>query len=178
MKVATKTLGGLEVDLFGRAHLLENTLFQNGDAMPQRHRFLLVMGHIEGGDTELLLQLFEFGAGLVAQLGIQVGEWLVHQEHFWLADNRPREGDPLTLPTGERAGQSVEQGFDAQHLSDLPHPLIDLLLDLACLPIVGQLPPEAAQLAQAQAEGDVVIHAHVGIERVVLEHHRHIAVAG
>jgi hypothetical protein len=36
---------------------------------------------------------------------------------------------------------------------------------------------EALQLAQAQPEGDVVVHAHVRVQRVVLEHHRDVAVA-
>ena len=47
----------------------------------------------------------------------------------------------------------------------MPARLLDAAVDLVLL-----------DLAQLQAEGEVVVHAHVRVERVALEHHRDVAV--
>jgi hypothetical protein len=101
----------------------------------------------------------------------------VHQEHLRLAHDGSRKRDTLSLPARQLFGQAVQQVLDFQHLGDLAHAGVDALFDSARLAEVRQLPQRALQLAQAQPEGDVVVHAHVGVQRVVLEHHRDVAVA-
>jgi len=64
------------------------------------------------------------------------------------------------LAAGKLARVTVEQMVDAEHLRRAPHLGFDFRL---------------GRLAGAQAEGDVVEHPHVRIERVVLEHHCDIA---
>ena len=49
------------------------------------HRFHLVVGDVHGGNAETALQFGDLAAGLHAQLGIQVGQRLVHQEDLGLA---------------------------------------------------------------------------------------------
>ena len=56
-----------------------------------------------------------------------------------------------------------EQVVDGQHPRRRSHLGVDLGL---------------RRLARAQAEGDVVVHRHVRVERVVLEHHRDVAPRG
>ena len=51
----------------------------------------------------------DLGAGLDAQLGVEVGQRLVHEEHGGLADDGPAEGDALALAAGELLGLAVEQ---------------------------------------------------------------------
>ena len=44
-----------------------------------------------------------------AQLGVEVGERLVHEEHGGLADDGAAERDALALAAGELLGLAVEQ---------------------------------------------------------------------
>ena len=103
----------------------------------------------------------DVGARLHAQLGVQVRERLVHEEDRWLADDRPTERDPLALPTGERFGLAVEQLVEAKDLAGIRHAPLNLVL---------------RRLAQLQPKGEVVVHAHVRVERVALEDHGDVAV--
>src|SRR5712691_4416409 len=65
------------------------------------------------------------------------------------------------LPTGELLRLALEELADAEHLGGLVHTSLDLRLRHA---------PEL------QTERDVVVDAHVRIERVVLEDHRDVAI--
>ena len=49
----------------------------------------------------------DLGAHLEPQLGVEVGERLVHQHQRRLDDDRARDGDALLLAAGELAGQLV-----------------------------------------------------------------------
>src|SRR5262249_19167110 len=71
------------------------------------------------------------------------------------------ERDALALAAGELPRLAAQQFADAEDVGRL----LDALADLA-----------PVELAHLQAEGHVVVHAHVRIERVVLEHHGDIAV--
>ena len=66
-------------------------------------------------------------------------------------------------PPGQLARLAAEQFADAEDL----HRALDLLAD-----------PGLRHLPVAQPEGQIVVHAHVLVERVVLEHHRDVAVLG
>ena len=66
----------------------------------------------------------------------------------------------MQLTARQLAWVTIEQVVDGEHLRRASHLRFDLLL--RCL-------------ARAQAEGDVVEHIHVRIQRVVLEHHRDVA---
>ena len=103
----------------------------------------------------------DLGAGLDAQLGVEVGQRLVHEEHGGLADDRPAEGDALALAAGELLGLAVEQLLELEDPGRLVDPLLDVRL---------------GDLAQLEAEREVVADRHVRVERVALEHHRDVAV--
>ena len=105
----------------------------------------------------------DLGAGLDAQLGVEVGERLVHEEHGRLAHDGASERDALALAAGQLLGLAVEQVLELDGLSRLLDPALDLRL---------------GDLAQLQAEGQVVADRHVRIERVALEDHRDVAILG
>ena len=96
--------------------------------MAHGHRFDLIVGHIQRGDTQLPLQLHDLAAGVTTQLGIQVAERLIHQKDSWLPCNRAAQGHPLLLAAGQLLGQSVEQMGEIQHLSHLLNPISNALL--------------------------------------------------
>ena len=68
-----------------------------------------------------------FGARLDAQLGVEVRQRLVHQEHARLAHDRPAHRDALALAAGQRLRLAVEVRLEVEQLGRLAH-LRQLLL--------------------------------------------------
>ena len=145
-----------------RSLLLDQAVLQQHDAVGQRHRLDLVVGDVDHGLAELLVQTLDLAAHLVAQLGVEVGERLVEQEQAGVAHDRAADRDALALAARELARQALEQARDVEHLCGALHPAVDLVL---------------RKFARAQAERDVLEHVHVRVERVVLEHHGDVAIA-
>ena len=135
----------------------------DGDPVAHRHRLDLVMGDIDGRRPQPMAEAPDLRAGLHPQLGVEVGERLVHQEDGRLADDRPAQGHPLPLATGERLRLAVEELLEAKDLGRLLDPPVDLRL---------------RRLAQLQPEGHVVEDRHVRVQGVALEDHRDVAVLG
>ena len=108
MKRATKRLAGPLVDRLRFAHLLQAAVADDGDAVGHGHRLDLVVGDVDEGGAEPAVQLDQLEAGLGAELGVEVGQRLVHEEHLGPAHDGPGQGDALALPAGELAGLAVE----------------------------------------------------------------------
>ena len=97
------------VDLVGIAALLDHAVAHDRDAVAHRHRLDLVVRDVDGRDADALLQRADVGAGLRAQLRVEVRERLVHEEHLRVADERAAERDALALPARELARLALEQ---------------------------------------------------------------------
>ena len=151
------------VERLRRADLLEQALVHDRDPLAHRHRLDLVVGDVDHGGLEALVEAGDLGARLDAQLGVEVGERLVHQEHGRLADDGPAERDALALAAGQLLRLAIEQLLELDGLGRLVDPPLDLGL---------------GDLAQLQAEGEVLADRHVRVERVALEHHRDVAILG
>ena len=154
-------VGGAPVELLGRGDLLQHAVPQHRHPAAQRHGLGLVVGHVDGGHPERALQLGDLGAHLHPELGVQVGQRLVHQERAGLADDGPAHGDPLPLPAGQLPGLAAQQLLQFQDAGGLLDPAADLLL--RGFPVL-------------QAEGHVVPHGQVRVQRVALEHHGDVPV--
>ena len=163
MKPATNRLTGWSYSSCGRADLLEQALAHDRDAAAHRHRLDLVVGDVDGRRLEALVEPGELGAGLDAQLGVEVRERLVHEEHGRLADDRPAERDALALAARQFLRLAVEVPADVEDVGRFLDPSLDVRL---------------GHLAQLQPEGEVVADGHVRIERVALEDHRDVAILG
>ena len=152
------------VQLARRGALLQLAAAEHGDPVPHGHRLDLVVRHVDRGDAEAALQLGDLAAGLHPQLGVQVGQRLVHQEHLRLAHDGPAHGDSLPLPARQLlrlAGeQRVVQVEYARRLAD---------------PAVPFRPRHVLHL---QRETHVLRDGLARVERVVLEHHGDVAVLG
>ena len=133
----------------------------DGDTLAERHRLDLVVGDVDGGDAEPLVQLRERGAHADAELSVEVRERLVEQERLGLANDRPAHRDALSLPARELRRAPVEQGRQPEQFGDL----VDAPRDLGLLG-----PPSFQPITQ------VLAHAHVGVERVGLEDHCDVAI--
>jgi autonomous glycyl radical cofactor GrcA len=105
------------------------------------------------------VQSREVRAHLDPQLGVEVGQRLVHQERRRLAHDRAAQRHALALATAQRARAPREQVLD-------PEPPGDRADAVAA----------RGNPLHLQREPHVVLDAHVRIERVGLEDHRDVAV--
>src|SRR5205807_6038321 len=67
------------VDLFRGAHLLDASLVEHGDPIAHRERLVLVVGHVDEGDPDRVLDSLELYLHLLAQLQVERPERLVQQ---------------------------------------------------------------------------------------------------
>ena len=153
--------GRAVVDGLRRVELHLVAALQHADAVGQGHGLGLVVRHVDDGGAEALVQALDLGAHLVAQLGIEVGQRLVEQEHLaagarWRG-RWPRAGADRPRARAACAASRCSMLQQRRHFA---HALLDLGL---------------GGLAQAQAEGHVLEQALVRVERVVLEHHGDVA---
>jgi len=154
-------VGGMVVDVLRRADLLQDTFREHGDPLAERDRLDLVVGHVDRRHADPVVQAFELGAHLDAELRVQVRERLVEEEHLGFAHERASHRDPLALAARELAGATAEQLVQPEHPAHLVDPLSN---------VVPRRPPPT------QAEPEVPLHGHVRVQRVVLEHHRDVSV--
>ena len=154
---------GPVVEDVGRVHLLDDAVVQHGDPLAERHRLHLVVGDVQRRHAEALVQPHELRPHLHAELGVEVRERLVHQERLRVPNDRPAHRDALALAARQRARLAVEQVLDPEQRGGLGDPLLPLRL---------------RHPLRLEREADVRAHGHVRIERVVLEHHRDVAVDG
>ena len=131
------------------------------DPVGQRQRLDLIVGDVDHRVAELLVQLLDLDPQFVAQLGVEVGQRLVEQEHVDVAHQRAADGDALALAAGELGGLALQQRIELQELGRLGDAACDLVL---------------RDLGDPEAEGEVHLDAHARIERVGLEHHADAAV--
>ena len=133
---------------------------QHQQPVAQGHGFHLVVGDVQAGHLHTPLQPFDFRPHGDAQLGVEVGQRLVEQEQLGVAHNRAPHRDALALAAGKLARLAFQQRAKAEHFGGLRHPGLDVVL---------------RQATDFQPIGHVLEHAHMRIQRVVLEHHRNVA---
>src|SRR5215472_1609194 len=107
------------------------------------------------------MQLLELDAHLHAQLGIEVRQRLIEQEHPGVTYDGAAQRHAVTLTAGKLARLSIQQFADVEDIRRLAHALVDF---------------SSFEFPHLQSERHVVAHAHMRVERVVLEHHGDVAV--
>ena len=131
------------------------------DPVGQRHRLDLVVRDVDRGGLDQLMDALDLGAHLHAQFGIEVRQRLVEQEHLWIAHDGAPHRHALALAAGQRLGLAVQQLGDVEDARGMVDALADLFL---------------GEFAQFQPERHVLEHRHMRVERVILEHHRDVAI--
>ncbi len=147
-------------ELDRRADLLNHALVHHRDPVAGGHRLLLVVGHEDRGDAEAPLQLLQFLPRLHAQLGVEVGQRLVEQQDLRLDRESARDRHALLLAPGKLAGAARLEPGELHQLEHGRHLAPDVV---------------ARQPALLQPERHVLRDRHVRPQRVVLEHHAHVA---
>ena len=129
--------------------------------MAEGHRLRLVVRDVHRGDREVGLELGDVRPHLDAQLGVQVGERLVHQEDLRQPHDRAPHRDALPLAARELARLAVQILREAEQRRDLAHP---------------RLPGALLDPGDLEREADVRLDGQIRVERVALEDHRHVAI--
>ncbi|MCY1496164.1 hypothetical protein D9M68_300920 [compost metagenome] len=151
------------VDRHRVGQLLDHAALHDSNTIGERQRLYLVVGDVDHRVLQRLVQPLDLDAQLRAQLGVEVGKRLVEEEHVDIAHQRPADRHPLALATGKLRRFALQERLDLQDLGGAAHTFVDLLL---------------RDLCDLQAEGEVLLHRHLRIERVGLEHHADAAVLG
>ena len=116
------------------------------------------MGDEDDGDTVSLLDQPHLFLQFLPQQWVERAQGFVQQEDFGIDDERARQGHPLLLAPGKFARLAVFQPVQSHEVHHRGHPA---------------LPFRAGQVAQPKA--NVLHHAHVGKEAIVLGHIAHLA---
>src|SRR6185503_9853651 len=151
----------LLVDIERIADLLDLAAVHDHQNIGQRHRLELVMGDVDRCRGEAALQFPDLDPHRDAQLGIEVRQRFVEQEHLWLPHDGAAHRHALALAAGQLPRLALQHRAEFEN----PRGFLDARLDLGF-----------GHAAVAQAVGHVVVNGHVRVERVVLEHHRDIAI--
>ena len=159
-KVGDKAAVRVAIDLDGRADLFDQAFIHDDDPVRKRHRLDLVVGDIDAGDVQLFLNTADLGAHLLAQLCIQVGERLVHQQDLGLHDQGARQRDALLLSAGELARGSITV---ARQVDQVQHP-VDAFGNCAL-----------TQPLHVESIGDVLVNREMRKECIALKDHGHVA---
>ncbi len=154
-------MGGAGVEVLRRADLAHRAVAHHHDAVGERERLVLVVGHVDRGGTQHIVDAPDLGAHLQAQLGVEVRQRLVHQHQWRFDDDRAGDRDALLLAARQLPGRLVGLLAETHEGQRLVHPAVDLGTRAA----LGD-----------EAEADIAAHRHVRKQRVVLEHHREAAV--
>ena len=85
------------VEILLRADLVDSSLAHHHQAVGHGQRLLLVVGHHHGGQPELALQLADLDPHVLAQLGVEIGQRLVEQQHVGPEHQRARQRHALLL---------------------------------------------------------------------------------
>ena len=160
-KGSDEQVGGIFVENLGSCDLLDDTVLHADDTGTHGHSLDLVVGNVDKGGSELLMELGELGSHLSTELSVKVGERLVEEEDLGVTDDGTAESDTLLLTAGESLGLSVEQVSNVEDLSCFFDAALDLFL---------------GSLVQLKAECHVLKYGHMRIKSVVLENHRDLSI--
>ena len=150
-------------DLLRRGDLLDNAVLHDHDTVTEGHSLGLVVSNINERALDLVAQLNELGTHLVTKLGVQVGQRLVHQEDLRITHDGAADSDTLALAARKRLGLTVEVLGDTQDLGSGANLAVDLVL---------------GDLLELKRKRHVLVHRHIGVQSIALEHHGNVAVLG
>ena len=153
----------LVVEVHGGVDLLYVAELHNDDAGTHGHGLDLVMGDVDEGRVQALVQRGDLRAHGRAQLCVKVGQRLVKQEYLRVADQSAAECNTLALTAGHCLRLTIQVLLDVEDLRCFQYAFFDLCF---------------GNFAVSQTECHVLVHGHVRIQSVALEHHRDIAILG
>jgi len=100
-------IAGLFVKLARRSFLRDRPAIHHDDAVGHRHRLGLVMGDVDDGERQPLLQLADFLPHLPPQPRVEIRQRFVEEQYRRLEDQRTRDRHALLLAAGKLGRQPL-----------------------------------------------------------------------
>ena len=119
MKPATNRFAGRSNSSSGAPICSMLPRLHHDDLVGHGHRLDLVVRDVDRRRLQSLVQFLDLGAHLHAQLGVEVGQRLVEQEHLRIAHNRAAHRDALALSARKLARIAVEVGIEVEDVGGL-----------------------------------------------------------
>jgi hypothetical protein len=116
----------LRVDIDGRALLHDDAVLQQQHVVGHRQRLALIVRHHDGARAQLDDQPADPEARFFSQLGVEVRQGLVQQQHLRLVHQRAANGHALLLAARQLVGVACREVRQAQLVEDGGHAAIDL----------------------------------------------------
>lgn len=113
------------VDFVGLADLLDEAVLHDDDAGCHGHGLDLVVGDVDRGRADLVMDADDLRPHRDAEFGVEVRKRLVHVEDLGTADDGPAKGDALTLAAREGARLAAEIRGEFEDLGRLGNAAID-----------------------------------------------------
>ena len=151
------------IHLVRRADLLDDAVAKHDQPIGHGEGLFLVVGHVDRGQVQRLVDVLDLDAHGLPQLGVQVRERLIHEHERRFIDDRSGDGYALLLAARELGGQLLGLVLE----TDQPQDLVDPRLDFG-----------AGSAPHLETEGDVFAHGHVREKGVVLEDHPEATLLG
>ena len=98
-KVDHERLGRIAVKVCRSSRLHDLSVSHQCDPICHEHGFLRVMSNQKSGRVQLFQHMQCIVPNLVAQPGVEAGEWFVQQHDPWRRSKGPGQGYPLLLTT-------------------------------------------------------------------------------
>jgi hypothetical protein len=103
------------IDLGGRADLFEPSVGKHGQPVTHRQSLVLVMGDIDEGDADFVLDALQLDLHPLPQLEVERPEGLVQEQDTRPVDEGPGQGDPLPLTAGKLGDAAAVKAVQADH---------------------------------------------------------------
>ncbi len=143
--------------------MLYDTVVHHSDLVRHCHRLQLVVGDVDCGGTDPVMQLPQFPNHQIAKLGIQRAKRFIHQKAFGPADDRPSERHALAISASQTRYRPVKNMIDLQQ----PRGLLDARADF-----------RFGNTLREERKPDVLAYIHVRIKRKELEDKSNIPLPG
>ena len=163
-EAGNEKIGRVLVELDGSSDLPEDARAEHGDAVGYRKRVHLVVGDHDHRRAELALQAAQLGPHGLAEACVQVADRFIEQVEVRLLDDGAADRHALLLAAADLLHWSVEELLDAEQPGRV------------CDPAVGVFGP--GRVADVLGDRRDFRGLKDGVERIALEHHADVAVAG
>ena len=108
-EASNEKIGRMVIEIKRSTNLLYNTAVHHDNAVCHGHGFDLIMGDIDHRRFKPSMQSLDLGSHLHTKLCIQVGQGLVEEKHFWVANNGAPHGDALPLAARELTRGALQE---------------------------------------------------------------------
>ena len=101
-KAGYEEISWLLVEFQGCIILLDLAVIHHDDAIPHGHRFDLIVGDVNHGGLQTLMQLYDFGAHLHTHLGVEIRQRFIKKKNSGLTHDGAPDCHSLPLSAGKR----------------------------------------------------------------------------